>query len=163
MCSAPVRTACQQCPRWALVKMQAGKHPVWSQSCCILHRESDRIKQVPGKLQCNTFSALLLLRGAEKNSRTDYLCLHLSIKAIQIKNMGFFLRYLKPFTDSGWQLERRAPWCRFIYRKSVNLWGLCQLSVLLRIAPEWKKKVLSWIGKSTQHKSITLNDTRAES
>lgn len=147
MCSAPVRTACQQCPRWALVKMQAGKHPVWSQSCCILHRESDRIKQVPGKLQCNTFSALLLLRGAEKNSRTDYLCLHLSIKAIQIKNMGFFLRYLKPFTDSGWQLERRAPWCRFIYRKSVNLWGLCQLSVLLRIAPEWKKTTgseLNW-------------------
>lgn len=47
--------------------------------------------QVPGKLQYNTFSALFLLRGAEKNKRrTAYLCLQLRIKAILGKKMGFF-------------------------------------------------------------------------
>lgn len=62
-----MRAACQWCARWALSETQAEKHPAWWQSCCMWHREWDRIKQVPGKLQYNTFSAILLLKRAEKN------------------------------------------------------------------------------------------------
>lgn len=97
--------------------------------------------QVPGKLQYNTFSALFLLRGAEKNKRrTAYLCLQLRIKAILGKKMGFFctnynllltLVYSLNTTYHDVDLSVAAP-------SAPKVHASCQ-GLLLRTAPEWKK------------------------